>query len=564
MRALLPLLAAAVAAAPSSAQQAREPRLVVTGTLGAPAGIALASENEDLSALLFRDSGDNTVWLRTSDGRGLGWNAPVRLDDDASNAPKSTASHSLDVDGMRIYVAWLDERNGANDDVYFTASLDAGATFSASNIRLDDGANPGARDVKDFRIASSGNDIAVLMSVENAIEELYLTWSNDGGASWEDAVAVTSHNGTGDIDDIALAASADRAYIAWRDNFTNSTDDSVWFSSFDLKTGLFIARDVAISPNMQAAGGDADNGVEISVDDTHIAVLFHADNLGSTAEQVRVNLSSDLGVSWMGDQQVGQYDNAVAGHDADDGAVLVEDGQVAVAWYDNRTAADQVYVTTADVTIGAFAPDHLCSDGTTGVGPPQLAGEFGDETLAVAWNQFAGRVAKACSYRNSAWNPSFTVSNNPGDVRNVRMAWSDVYDNFLIAFVSNDVLDDEVHVGGFRNQQVTGSLTAGAPATLNVSGFEANVDFRVVASGSTGNLRIADGRNLGLAYDNVLDTTRRTSALLSTTDAAGAGSTAPLVVPPSFAGVQLYLLAASFKNNGDIADLSDFVPVLVN
>ena len=60
---------------------------------------------------------------------------------------------------MRLYAAWLDERNGANDDIYFTASLDGGATWSPANIRLDDSASAGARDVKDFRIASSGNDV---------------------------------------------------------------------------------------------------------------------------------------------------------------------------------------------------------------------------------------------------------------------------------------------------------------------------------------------------------------------------------------------------------------------
>lgn len=537
---------------------------MVTGTTGAPDGLAIASENDDLSALLFRDDGNNTIWLRTSDGRGLGWNAPVRLDDDASSAPKSTASHSLVVDGMRIYAAWLDERNGANDDLYFTASLDGGASWSAANIRLDDSASAGARDVKDFRIASSGNDLAVLLSVENTIEELYLTWSNDGGATWEDAVEVTSHNGTGDIDDIALATSADRAYIAWRDDFTNSIDDSVWFAAFDLKNGNFIAQDIAISPNMTNAGGDADNGIEIAVDDSHIAVLFHADNLGSSAEQVRVNLSSDLGTAWLGDQQVGQYDNAVAGHDADNGTVLVEDGRVAVAWHDDRTATTQIYATIAEVATGIFAPDHLCSDGTTGVGPPHLAGEFSGETLAIAWNQHDGRVAKACSYRNDVWGQRFLLSNNVGDVRNVRIAWNDLYDNFLVAYVSNDVLDDEVFVGGFRNQQVAGSLTAGAPATLTVSGFEANVDFRVAASSATGNARVPDGRKIGVAFDNFLDTTRKIGVLRSTTNALGNGSTSPIVIPAGLAGSQLYLLAVSYKNSGAIADISDVLPVLVN
>jgi len=567
LRAVPSLLALAItgaAALPALAQQAREPQLVVTGTVGAPDGISLASENDDLSALLFRDNGNNTIWLRTSDGRGLSWNAPIRLDDDATGAPKSSASHSLVVDGMRLYAAWLDERNGANDDIYFTASLDGGATWSPANIRLDDSASAGARDVKDFRIASSGNDVVALLSVEDTIEELYLTWSNDGGDTWENAVEVSSHNGVGDIDDIALAASADRAYIAWRDNFTNGVDDSVWFAAFDMKNGNFIAQDIAISPNMVAASGDADNGVEIAVDDAHIAVLFHADNLGTTAEQVRVNLSSDLGTTWLGDQQVGQYNNVVAGHDADNGAILVEDGRVAVAWHDDRTAALQVYATIAEVATGVFASDHLCSDGTIGVGPPHLAGEFSGETLAVAWNQFNGRVAKACSYRNDAWGSSFLLSDNPGDVRNVRLAWNDLYDNFLAAYISNDVLDDEVFAGGFRNQQVAGSLTAGAAATLTVSGFEGNVDFRVVASGATGNVRIPDGRNIGLAFDNFLDTTRKLGVLRSTTDAFGNGSTSPIVVPAGLAGSQLYLLGVSFKNNGDFGDLSDVLPVLVN
>jgi hypothetical protein len=567
LRASFPLYSLALACAataPAHAQQAREPQLVVTGTLGAPDGLSLASENDDLSALLFRDSGNNTIWLRTTDGRGLGWNAPLRLDDDATGAPKSTAGHSLVVDGMRLYAAWLDERNGANDDLYFTASLDGGASWSAANIRLDNSASAGARDVKNFRIASSGNDVVALLSVENTIEELYLTWSNDGGVTWEDAVDVTSHNGVGDIDDIALAASADRAYIAWRDDFTNGIDDSVWFSAFDLKNGNFVAQDIAISPNMVAALGDADNGIEISVDDTHIAVLFHADNLGSTAEQVRVNLSSDLGNTWIGDRQVGQYDNAVAGHDADNGTVLVEDGRVAVAWHDDRTATLQIYATIAEVATGVFSPDHLCSDGTTGVGPPHLAGEFSGETLAVAWNQFGGRVAKACSYRNDVWGQRFLLSNNAGDVRNVRLAWNDLYDNFLVAYVSNDLLDDEVYAGGFRNQQVAGSLTAGAPATLTVSGFEANVDFRVAASAATGNVRIPDGRNIGLAFDNFLDRTRKIGVLRSTTNALGSGSTSPIVVPAGLAGSQLYLLAVSFKNSGEIADLSDVLPVLVN
>ena len=263
LRAVPSLLALAVtgaAALPALAQQAREPQLVVTGTVGAPDGISLASENDDLSALLFRDSGNHTIWLRTSDGtrpqlertRSAWTTTRPALRNRVPAIPWSSTACASTPLGSTSATA---PTTTSTSPPHSTAARPG----VAANIRLDDSASAGARDVKDFRIASSGNDVVALLSVEDTIEELYLTWSNDGGATWEDAVEVSSHNGVGDIDDIALAASADRAYIAWRDNFTNGVDDSVWFAAFDLKNGNFVAQDLAISPNMVAAGGDADN-----------------------------------------------------------------------------------------------------------------------------------------------------------------------------------------------------------------------------------------------------------------------------------------------------------------
>lgn len=556
--------ALAFAATPLAAQQARDPQILVTGTVGAPDGIALSSENFDVSAMLYTDTGDQTIWVRRSDGRGLSWDPAIRIDSDATGAPKASGRHSLVVDGGRIYAAWLDERNGSNDDLYFNFSNDGGATWQPSDQRIDDSFNPGLRDVKDFRIASSGDDVVALLSVEDHVERLYITWSNNGGQTWKDAIPASTHNGIGDIDDIALAASGDRAYFAWRDNFTNGVDDSVWFSCFDLKTGTFIHQDVAISPNLVAGAGDADDAVEISVDDSHVAVVFHADNLGSPAEQVRAAFSDDLGATWAPDEQIGSYDNTVAGHDVDDAVVLVEDGQAAVAWTDNRSGIDQVYVATLDLTTGIVTPDHQCSDTTISAGSPRLAGEFGSETLAVAWNQFDGRVAKACSLRNGLWTDAFLLSQNTADVSNVRLAWNDVYDNFVALWIAAETLTDEVYVGGFRGQQVQADqLAAGAPALLSVHGFTPSTSFQVVASGSPGSLRLLDGRNLGLTVDTFLRQTSQLPQLTGVTDVTGSGSTQPLPVPANLSGTPLWLAAASFTASGAIQDLSDATPVVV-
>jgi hypothetical protein len=546
------------------AQESRQPQSVAVSPTGSVAGIALSSENGDTSALMYRDTADNSIWARVSDGRGLQWSAPIQLDDDASGASKQSSKHSVHVDQDRIFAAWFDKRNGANDDIYFQSSADGGATWLPSDKRLDDGFAKGARDASDFRLSSSGNDVVALIATKDGDHDLYLTWSKDSGANWDSAVAATTHNGLADVDDIAIACSNDFAYIVWRDNFTNGVDDTVWLSVFDISNEVFTAQDINVSPNLVAAGGDADDAVAVAVDENFLAILYHADNLGGTAEQVRVNLSADLGLSWSGDQQVGLYDNTVANHDADNGTLIVEDGFVAVAWQDNRSGQDEVYVTYADMLLGAFVPDVLCSSSATGSGPPQLSGEFDGEPLAVAWTETPGRVLKARYMRNWSWSQSFVISANAGDVSNARMSWNDLYDNFSLMWLADDTLTQQAVVGGFRAHQVSADpITAGGVATFDLIGFGPGRTFQVAASGSLASLPLPDGRDLGLAYDTILQTTKSLSPLGGVINGSGKATTAPVTVPPNMAGSTIYLIAVTFKNSGEFEDLSDAVAVLV-
>jgi len=566
MRLSIPSLAVALAfSATATAQQARPTQVASPGTVGTPTGITIASENDDLSALLYTDSGDQNVYVRVSDGRGLTWSAPIRLDDDTTNAPKDSSRASLVVDNTYIYAAWLDERNGLNDDVYFNASPDGGATWLPANIRLDNSFAAGAADVTDFRIASSGNDIVAVIATDDGDEVLTLTWSTDGGVTWEDAIDVTTHNGTADVDDFDLAVSGDEAYIAWRDNSLNGSDDTIFLSIFEISNETFSAQDVDLSPNMITDGGDADDEVEISVDDEYVAVVFQADGLGTSAEQARVNMSSDFGQTWTGDKQVGQYDNAVIGHDVDGATVLVEDGMLAVAWRDDRSGQNEVYCAVGFFSTGNFISDQQCSASSAGTGTPRLAGEFDGEALAVAWASTPGRTIQARHFRGGLWTDRFTVSDNPGgDVSDARLAWNDHYDNFLALWNSTDTGVDVAYVGGFRPQQLqTGDFIAGQAAQVTVSGFNASTDFQVVASGSLGNLILPDARNLGLTFDNILQTTLNLSQLQSTTDVAGAGATTPLSIPANLAGMPLFLVAATSDPIDGIIDITDAVRVVV-
>ncbi|MCH2111912.1 MAG: glycoside hydrolase [Planctomycetes bacterium] len=547
------------------AQQSRDSQVVSTGVQGVPAGISISSENGDTSAILYRDNFDDSVWVRVADGRGLTWQSPVQLDDDATNSSKRTTKHSLWVDGERIYVAWFDERNGPNDDVYFQASMDGGLTWRSSDKRLDDGFSKGLQDARDFRIGSSGNDIVAVIATEDGIgESLFITWSKDGGLNWENAEAVTNHNGLADVDDIALACSDNLAYIVWRDDALNGVDDSVWLSTFDILNESFISIDVNVSPNLVLQAGDADDAVAVDVDDDYLAILYHADNLGGTAEQVRVNLSSDLGQTWRGDRQVGQYDNVLSNHDADNGTLIVEDGYVGVAWQDDRSGMDEVYCTYADFLTGSFAADVQCSAPGSLPGPPQLSGEFSDEAMAIIWTETPGRVLQGKYLRNGSWSSSFLVSDNIGDVSNARLSWNDPYDNFQVMYLADDSGADQAFVGGFRVHQIDpGVVTAGSSATFALSGFIPGYSFQVVAANSAGVLPLPDGRDLGMAFDTVFQTTMNLSALSGVIGLAGTGSTSPVGVPASFAGRTVYLASVSFDPLGAISDLSDVVSIMV-
>jgi hypothetical protein len=558
----LSLCTAVTASAPS--QEARQQKLIAVSPTANIAGISLASENGDTTALVVRDTADDSIWVRVSNGTGLEWSAPIQLDDDISGASKRSSKHSVHVDQDRIFAAWYDERNGANADIYFQSSNDGGATWLASDKRLDDGFAKGARDASDFRLSSSGNDVVALIASKDVDHSLYLTYSKDGGATWKSALAATNHNTFADVDDIAIACSDDVAYIVWRDNFLNGVDDTVWLSTFDLTTETFTAQDVNVSPNLITSNGDADDGVGVAVDLNFLAILYHADNLPGTAEQVRVNFSTDLGQTWSGDQQVGQYDNVAANHDADNGTLLVEDGHVAVAWQDDRSGMDQVYTTYADLLTGVYAPDHQCSNGILDTGPPQLAGEFHGEPLAVAWTEAPGRVLKAQYLRDWMWSSVFTVSNNVGDVSNARLSWNDTYDNFSIFWLADNAGVAEAFIGGFRAHQLnTGTVTAGTSATFALLGFTPVHNFQVVASGSTAKLLLPDGRDIGLAFDFILQTTRSMPALSGVTSATGTATTAVVTIPPTMSGNTIYMAAASFTNGGNFLDLTDVVAVEV-
>ncbi len=551
----LPLIAAFAAAAGSAyAQNPRASVQLDTSVAGAQAPAVVC--DGDTSAVFFKDSTDNTVWVSNSDGRGIDWSAPVRIDDDALNANKFVYSHGFVATGGNTYAVWRDERNSADDDLYFAANNGGGW---GANIMLDKGYPAGANPVRNYAIAAEGLNIAVLISPDNGNEDLYLVTSTDGGATFSAAMSVTAHNGAADVDTIDIAMDNGVAHIAWIDNFAGG--DGAWYSAYDFAGAAFTSMDVAISANANALGGDVDDPVQISADNGVVAVCFQ-NRIVSGANETYANVM--LGGAWNGDALVGNFTAGV--DDCDNNDILVNGNNVIVAWEDNRTGGDEVYVASADTSAGGvvFGADVLASIG--GSGYPRLTGGGDYVACLSGFGVFPNISGAAVSTDGGmTFGAPFTYSDTIGDVDYVEGAFNSMYGNFISAWLSDDSGVNNCYVGGFRNQTATavGTFSAGNLVHFDASGFGASEDgnlFAILLSGAPGSylLPYGDGRETGLTQDAFMAySLGQIPGLMSGALAGGGGSTPDVVMPNLAPGTMIYFVGVGFDASANLYSVTD-------
>jgi len=201
--------------APAAAAQNPRPSIQIDSSTAGVVAPSITSNGVlggNLSAVLFEDDLTNTVWASTSDGRGIYWNTPLRVDDDITGAKKIFEWYSIQATSNgKLHACWRDERNSIEDDLYFATNNGSGWL---PNIMLDKGYAVGANPVRNFAFDAEGDFVAVLIATDNGNEELYLVVSTDGGATFTSAMSVTSHNSAADIDSVALDIEDSLVHIA--------------------------------------------------------------------------------------------------------------------------------------------------------------------------------------------------------------------------------------------------------------------------------------------------------------------------------------------------------------
>ncbi|KAA3611538.1 MAG: hypothetical protein DWQ01_05460 [Planctomycetota bacterium] len=575
---LLPWLLAA-----SLAAQNPRTGVLAANASGSAYGPSLASDG-DTAALLYRDDFDESIQVVLSDGRGLTWSAPVRVDDGTSPAVKQVHDTSVAMAGQNIYACWTEDRFSLGTrDLYFNRSTDAGISFQPLDLLIDKGSPPGFWDTPFFRMAvdpqdpNDANDdlVVILMHVDGGLppapDALYLNYSTNSGQTFlPSAVPVSSHNWQASFFQIDLAVANGIAYAVWLDNLNfGIVADDCWLSAYDPLAAVFKVQDLMVNA---PTGGfwDADDEPCVDARGSTVAVLWMRDPVGGPwVHDLRSNVSLDGGITWMGEVPVGNYTPGL--HDVSyPDVAIAADGNLLAAWQDNRSGAYEVYSATSTSSGAGWLNDVQLSSTSMGLSVKLLCPE---NQAAAMWN--AGSLppnfeeAALSPDAGLSWNSPVVVSTNNGDVDSWAMAYNRYYDNFLMAWLADDFNppNNDVYAGGFRPQTLIpiGNFSVpGSTVSFQIAHWpqpDHGMSFGVVASASLGSYVLADGRDLGIVYDFYFQQalTMIPGQLSGTINSSGGGSTASFPVPTL--PPTLYTTAVAFTSFTNLGAATDLVPI---
>lgn len=310
----------------------------------------------------------------------------VRLD--VGSTPGSALSQSPQIasSGSSVYVAWEDWRNGLRD-IYFNRSLDGGATWLATDVRLDTGSAPGASTSYQVQIAASGSSVHLTWSdFRNGSVDIYSNSSLDAGTTWlpvDVRLDVGSAPGTAFSDCPRIAASGASVYVTWSDGrdgfqdiyFNRSLDEGATWLLADVRLDVGSAPGTEFSgcPRIAASGG---------------SVYVTWAEAREPLTDIYFNRSLDAGAIWLPAAvrlDVGSVPGAGPSYEP---RIVASGSSVYVTWFDARSGQSDIYFNRSlDAGASWLSPDVRLDvgseSGAVSSYDPEIAAS--DASVYVSW-----------------------------------------------------------------------------------------------------------------------------------------------------------------------------------
>ena len=278
-----------------------------------------------------RNGNSDIYFNRSSDNGATWWNAangPV----DNSTAPGSAQSLNpkLAVSGNNVYCVWEDYRFGpTNGEIFFGRSFDNGQVWQ---MERDLDMSPAFNSANPV-IAAIGSYVYVAWNDNrNGADDIYFTFSADNGLNWSMPQRIDLGDAAGSTFSYypRLTCTGNYVYCLWRDGRTGLTRPYFNFSANNGTT--WQPASVNLSSALGAISSDLPFRGGLECTGTHVYAPWLDNRSGKF--QVFFNASHNNGVTWGNERPVSSA--PVLGTDCQYPSMAFSGNYVYVGWIDDR------------------------------------------------------------------------------------------------------------------------------------------------------------------------------------------------------------------------------------
>ncbi|MBX2803806.1 MAG: hypothetical protein KTR31_39385 [Myxococcales bacterium] len=287
--------------------------------------------------------GDEGSWLQ----------APVKVNqgDIDQEGPGNVWSPDMHCNEQGVFVVWEDDRDGVlrNHQIYFNRATGDGLTFLEEDVLLEldeDGTSMSLEP----QITGTGEDLLVAWyDSANGAYDIFVTSSQDGGASWRNAVRVDSDRPAGSAYSarplVAMSDDSDLMWVVWEDARDGNAD--IYFTR-SANGGVTFEEDVRLDGGVGDVDppGAADSfEPQLCTDGLSNVYVFWHDSRNSNNEGARdiyYNYSLNGGADFFADSRRLESDGLGQANSLYPSCAV--DGNTAhVAWQDDRFGGYDIF-----------------------------------------------------------------------------------------------------------------------------------------------------------------------------------------------------------------------------
>lgn len=283
------------------------------------------------------------VYLNSSVDGGATWfPTPIRV----KQGPGNASAVDLACVGERVYVVWEDTRDSDTDyqNIYYNFSTDGGVSWAGEDVRLDDDPEGRSISLAPKLAIGQGAVHVVWFDQLNGAPDIYVATSLRGNGNFEPPKRISGdENEPGQFwagNPRAVVGGDGRLHVVWEDARNGAQD--IFYSASNADFTAF--GDQVRLTKGEDRGSTYGFSPSIELAGENVYVVWH-DTRAGEATDIFMNYSGDGGTTWL--EAAGRVESDAPGSAESRNPDVVVDGTTGhVVWQDNRNGGYDIYYRT--------------------------------------------------------------------------------------------------------------------------------------------------------------------------------------------------------------------------